>query len=72
MSSIGPDDGIVKGFASLAILHDGCFSLIGDANCFDRPGRVALSLKYLYGAFNALFNGSDDLKWVMFVPSNFF
>jgi hypothetical protein len=31
---------------------------------------VALGLKGLHGTFNAIFNGSDDFKRVMFMPSN--
>jgi hypothetical protein len=72
MSSVGPHDRVVQRFTCLAVPDYCCLSLIGDANCFYRPSRVALGLKGLDGAFNALFNGCDDLKRVMFMPSFLF
>jgi hypothetical protein len=49
--------------------YDSCFTLIGDAYCFDGFGRVTLLLEGLYRTFNAGFDRSDKLEGVMFVPS---
>ena len=71
MSGVGPDDRVVERFSSLAVPNYRGLSLVGDANCFDWSGRVALGLKGFHGAFNTFFNGSDDFKRIMFMPSVF-
>ena len=47
----------------------GCFALVGDADCFDGFGGVALLFEGCYGAFDTCLDGADEFQRVVFVPS---
>ena len=68
-SSVGPYDGVVERFAGLDVPDDGRFSLVGDANGFDAVFGVAVLFEDFKGALNAVFDGLDDLVWIVFVPA---
>lgn len=68
-SSVGPYDGIVEWLAGLDVPDDGRFSLVGDANGFDAVFGVAVLFEDFEGALNAVFNGLDNLVWIVLVPA---
>lgn len=55
-SRVGPDDGVVEGFPGRGVPNDGCFALVGEADCFDGAGGVAVVLEGFDGAFDAGFD----------------
>lgn len=68
-ASVCPDNGVVEGLAGYVVPDDGCFALVGDSDCFDGFGGMALVFEGLDGALNACFNGRDELEGVVLVPS---
>ena len=52
-SSVSPHDCIVQRLAGLLVPQDRGFTLVGDSDCFDAVGVVALRLELLDGAVDA-------------------
>ena len=66
---VGPDDGVVQGFAGRGVPDDGCLALVGEADGFDGAGGVAVVFEGFDGAFDAGFDRGDDFEGVVLVPS---
>lgn len=68
-TGVSPDNGVVEGFAGLAVPDNGGFALVGDTDGLDAVDLVASRGELLNCFVYAGVDRGDNLFWVVLVPS---